>query len=413
MNDHPTLFAWWHRADQAAKRALIAASLGWMLDAFDVMLFALVQKPLMAELGLDPKTAGLLQSVTLLAAAVGGIAFGALADRWGRARAMSLSVLLYSIFTAACGLAGNGFQLGVFRACLGLGMGGEWATGAALVSETWSDRDRGKALGFMQSSWAIGYALAATVNWLVQDVTRLNWRVVFLVGVAPALYAFWVRRRVEEPSLWRERRRGTNRVSLRAAIGGPLLGATIALTLMNACTLFAWWGFNSWTPTYLSLPIESGGIGLGLGQMSFLIVAMQFGMWLGYVTFGFISDAIGRKRTYVSYLLLAAGLVWAYASTRNPLVLLALGPVTAFFATGYFSGFGAVTAELYPTEVRATAQGFTYNLGRVVSAFAPRTVGGLAQTHGYPLAFLVTAAAFVLAALFWIFIPKSKGRRLV
>jgi MFS family permease len=137
---------------------------------------------------------------------------------------------------------------------------------------------------------------------------------------------------------------------------------------------------------------------------------MQVGMWLGYVTFGYISDAVGRRRTYVTYLIVAAALVGIYAWTKNAWLLLLLGPVTAFFATGYFSGFGAVTAELYPTEMRATAQGFTYNFGRIVSAFAPLMAGGLIQTHGYPTALSITAAAFVFAAAFWFFIPETRGR---
>ena len=381
-----------------------------MLDAFDVMLYALVQKSLMADLHLDPAAAGSLQSLTLLAAAAGGLLFGLLADRWGRTRALSLSVLLYSVFTAACGFAATAAQLALFRICLGLGMGGEWASGAALVSETWSDQDRGKALGFMQSSWAIGYALAALVNWLVQDVAGFGWRAVFFVGVLPALYALWVRSRVEEPVLWQHARATPKRGSLGRALGGRMLGVTVAVTLMNACTLFGWWGFNSWVPTYLSSSSQQGGIGLSVRLMSLLVITMQAGMWLGYVTFGFISDAIGRRRTYVGYLILAAALVWSYTSSRNPWVLFALGPVTAFFATGYFSGFGAGTAELYPTEVRATAQGFTYNLGRVVSAFAPRAVGSLATTRGYPAALSLAAAAFLLAAMFWVFIPETKGR---
>ena len=381
-----------------------------MLDAFDVMLYALVQKSLMADLHLDPAAAGSLQSLTLLAAAAGGLLFGLLADRWGRTRALALSVLLYSVFTAACGFAATAAQLALFRICLGFGMGGEWASGAALVSETWSDQDRGKALGFMQSSWAIGYALAALVNWLVQDVAGFGWRVVFFVGVLPALYALWVRSRVEEPVLWQRARAAPKRGSLGRALGGRMLGVTVAVTLMNACTLFGWWGFNSWVPTYLSSASQQGGIGLSVRLMSLLVITMQAGMWLGYVTFGFISDAIGRRRTYVGYLILAAALVWSYTSSRNPWVLFALGPVTAFFATGYFSGFGAVTAELYPTEVRATAQGFTYNLGRVVSAFAPRAVGSLATTRGYPAALSLAAAAFLLAAMFWVFIPETKGR---
>jgi MFS family permease len=384
-----------------------------MLDAFDVMLYALVLTSVRDDLGISAAAAGGMQSLTLLASAAGGLLFGVFADRMGRARALMLSVLVYSVFTAACGFAQTALQLAIFRIFLGIGMGGEWASGAALVSETWPDRDRGKALGLMQSSWAIGYALAAFVSWIVQDVLGYGWRAVFFVGVLPALYAWWVRRNVEEPAVWRAARARASRVSLGQALGGRMLRVTIALTLMNACTMFAWWGFNTWIPSYLRQPVDVGGVGLSGTAMSFFIIAMQVGMWFGYVTFGFVSDAIGRRRTYVAYLLLAAVFVLAYTSTTNPMALLALGPVTAFFATGYFSGFGAVSAELYPTEIRATAQGLTYNVGRVASAAAPYVVGGLTATSGYAAALSVTAVAFLAAAACWAFIPETKGTRLV
>lgn len=404
------MFQWWTDADRTARKSLVAASLGWMLDSFDVMLYALVLLAVRNDLGIDGPTAGALQSYTLLASAAGGLIFGVLADKWGRTRALMLSVLMYSVFTAACGFAQTVAQLAVFRIFLGLGMGGEWASGAALVSETWKERDRGKALGFMQSSWAIGYALAAIVNWLVQDVAGLSWRAVFFVGILPALYAFWVRRSVEEPAMWKAEQAKPSRVSLRDAMGGPMLRITLAVTLMNACTMFAWWGLNSWIPSYLRAPPATGGIGLSNAAMNWFIVVMQVGMWFGYVTFGYVSDNIGRRKTYVGYLVLAAALVLAYAYTPTPWMLLALGPVVAFFGTGYFSGFGAVTAELYPTAVRATAQGITYNVGRVASAAAPWMVGGLVQTNGYPVALSITAGAYLLAAAFWILIPETKGR---
>jgi MFS family permease len=390
----------------------VAASLGWLLDAFDVMLYALVLAALMADLGLDRTTGGLLGSLTLAAAAAGGVLFGAIADRIGRTRALIGSVLLYSVFTAACGLAESVVELAIFRILLGLGMGGEWASGAALVSETWPDEHRGKALGLMQSAWAVGYAAAAVVNGIVQP--RWGWRAVFFVGVLPALLTLWIRRHVPEPELWERSRRhpGARRGALAAIVGRPTRPVTLAVTTMNACTMFAWWGFNLWIPAYLSLPVSSGGIGLSATAMTGLVVAMQVGMWIGYVSFGFLADALGRKRVYVVYLLAAAALILVYASARHPLVLLILGPLVAFFGTGYFSGFGAVTAELYPTAIRATAQGLTYNVGRLVSAAAPFVVGRLSETHGFQTALTVCAVAFLLAATCWVWIPETKGRPL-
>jgi MFS family permease len=382
-----------------------------MLDAFDVMLFSLLLASIMADLHLSKEQGGALGSITLVAAAAGGLIFGVVADRHGRKRALMASVLLYSIFTALCGVSRNLWQLALFRVGLGFGMGGEWASGAALVAESWSARDRGKALGLMQSAWAIGYAAAAAVTGVV--LPRWGWRWVFFLGVLPALLTLWIRRGVAEPAIWRARNHGIDRgLGVGAVFGDGRLRLTIVVTLMNACTLFAWWGFNLWLPGYLSLPIAKGGVGLSPATMSGFVVAMQAGMWLGYVTFGYASDRIGRRRAYVTYLLAAAALILTYVSVRSPLVLLVLGPFVAFFATGYFSGFGAVTAEIYPTAIRATAQGLTYNTGRIVSAAAPFAVGTLAQTHGFGAALSICSAAFVAAAVFWIWIPETRGRAL-
>ena len=402
--------AWWRAANTDARRALLAASLGWMLDSFDVMLYALLIATLIKELGMTPATAGLLGSLTLVASAVGGVAFGIIADRYGRTRALIWSVLIYSVFTAACGFAQSVVQLAVFRLFLGLGMGGEWASGAALVSETWPAEHRGKALGLMQSAWAIGYGLAVIVTAIV--LPRWGWRAVFFVGILPAFLTLWIRRRVREPQIWERSRAAPVRArsALREIFTPPVRRLTIWVTVMNACTMFAWWGFNSWAPAYLELAVVQGGVGLGIEYRTRILVIMQIGMWLGYVSFGFISDRIGRKRAYVIYLAAAAALLVAYASTRRPLVLLVLGPFLAFFATGYFSGFGAVTAEIYRTAIRATAQGFTYNIGRIASAAAPFVVGSLAQTRGFRAAFMIAAAAFVCAAAAWAFIPETKGR---
>jgi MFS family permease len=412
--DDRGLFGWWKSGTPEGRKALIAASLGWMLDSFDVMLYSLVLATLMSDLGLSKEMAGGLGSLTLVASAAGGMLFGVIADRFGRTRALMGSVLMYSGFTLACGFAQNVTQLAVFRIFLGLGMGGEWASGAALVSETWSDKHRGKALGFMQSAWAVGYAAAAVVTALVMPVW--GWRGVFFVGVLPAFFTIWVRRNVEEPAIWKESRAqkhtGAPAARFSDMFRGHLLRLTVAVTIMNAFTMFGWWGFNLWLPGYLSLPVAQGGVGLSTTTMSMFVFAMQIGMWFGYVTFGFVSDAIGRKRAYVIYTVTAAVLVLAYVSITTPLGLLLLGPFVAFFATGYFSGFGAVTAEIFPTNIRATAQGFTYNVGRIASAAAPFAVGSLANTRGFDAALSLTAVAFLLAAAMWIWIPETKGRRL-
>ncbi|HEX7281181.1 MAG TPA: MFS transporter [Vicinamibacterales bacterium] len=406
-------FSFWKEATPAARKALIAASLGWLLDAFDVMLYALILTAVIQDLGLSRETGGLMASLTLGASAIGGLLFGVLADKLGRTRALNLSILLYSVFTFACGLAQDVTQFAIFRVLLGLGMGGEWASGATLVSETWSEKHRGKALGIMQSCWAIGYGLAAIVVAIV--LPRFGWRAVFFVGIIPALFTLWIRRSVKEPQMWVDSQRAQGaRGALRAkgAQGAFPWKLAFMLAAMNAATMFAWWGLNLWVPSYLSLPSTQGGVGLSTETMAMFVVAMQVGMWLGYVTFGFISDAFGRRPTYVAYLVIAALLVWIYGMVRDPMLLLILGPFVAFFGTGYFSGFGAVASEIFPTSIRATALGVTYNSGRLLSAVAPFIVGSMAQRRGFGPAFTLTAFAFLAAALFWIGIPETRGRKM-
>jgi MFS family permease len=399
-------------ATPAARRALVAAALGWMLDAMDVLLYSFVLDDVRREFGIDDRTSGILLALPLAASAIGGIAFGRLADRIGRTRALSASILLYAVATAACGVAMDVWQLGRARVVLGLGRGGEWATGAALVAETWPPEHRGKAMGFMQSAWAIGYALAAAVNAVV--LPRFGWRAVFFVGLVPALVTLWIRRRVDESPLWLAGRQAPRPAAgLRDVFRGPGATTTWVLMAMNAATMFAWWGLFTWIPSYLARPVDQGGAGLSIVRSSTWIAVMQIGMWCGYVSFGFIADAIGRKKSYVAYLTIAAVLVPIYAMTRDVFWLLMLGPILAFFGTGYFSGFGAVSAELFPTHLRATAQGLTYNAGRALSALAPVAVGALAVSRGLGWAFLITSVAFAVAAVLWIWIPETKGRQLL
>ncbi len=394
-------------ATSQQKRALLAASLGWMLDSMDVMLYALALVAIQKELRLSPASSGLLMSLTLVSSAVGGVLFGRLADRFGRARALMGSILVYSIFTGLSGLVANVLQLALCRLLLGLGMGGEWATGAALVAETWPAEHRGKALGLMQSSWAVGYAVAAGVTALVMP--RFGWRPVFFVGVLPALVTLWIRRGVEEPEIWRERRQPA---PLSAIFTGRLAGPTFLTSSINVFTMFAWWGLFTWIPSYLSLAPERGGRGLSIVDTSTWIILMQAGMWVGYVSFGFLGDRVGRKRAYIAYLLVAGALVPIYSLARSVNTLLLVGPLLAFFGTGHFTGFGIISSELFPTSVRGTAMGFVYNLGRGLSAAAPYTIGKLSETYGLAAAFSITSAAFVAAALIATALEETRGKAL-
>ena len=403
---------WLRAAPAPARRALLAASVGWMFDGFDIMTYSIVLAAVLAEFGISKTMGGVLGSLTLLGSAGGGVLFGTLADRRGRRAGIIGSVLTYSAFTAACGFAQTVWQLAICRFLLGLGMGGAWTTGAVLVSESWADRHRGKAVGVMQSAWSIGYGSAAVAAALI--LPRFGWRPMFLIGALPALSTLWIYRKVDEPQIWRDSH-GPGRTrapSLGVIFAAPYRRVTSAMIVLSFCTLYAYWAFNFWVPAYLSLPVDQRGVGLSLDVAAALLVTMNVGGWCGYVMYGYVSDRLGRRRSFVSYLIASAVLVFAYGRARSAVVLLALGPVVAFFSTGYFSGFGAIIAEIYPTAVRAAATGFTFNIGRVGSALAPLLIATLAQRSGFGVAFSTASAALVLGAAAWFWIPETRGRAL-
>jgi MFS family permease len=404
-------FAWPRDVTPAERKSLIAGSLGWMLDAMDVMLYAFVLTSLILEFGMSTRAAGFLSSLTLIASAIGGFLFGILADRIGRTRALMASILVYSLASAACGLSHSIPQLAFFRFLLGLGMGGEWTSAAALIAETWRAEHRAKALGLMQSSYAIGEAIAALI--VLAVLPRYGWRTVFFVGVLPALLVFWIYKGVPEPDLWKNRaatqEKGSGLSLLREK---TVLRNGLIATAMNACGMFGYWGLFTWIPGYLSLPVSRGGRGLSIVVGTTFYLVLSPGKWLGYASFGFFADAFGRRKPYFVYLFIAAILVPLYGIIRNPLWLMLLGPFVAFFGTGFFSGYAAIASEIFPGEIRAAAMGLSYNIGRGLSAIAPFAVGAIASRYGFLPGFFLLAAAFLAAALLALLLPETRGRQL-
>jgi MFS family permease len=404
---------WPRQMTSAERNSLLAGGVGWMLDAFDVMLYSMVLAYLMRDLGIGKGTGGLLASLTLAASAAGGVIFGFVADRIGRTRSLSTSILIYSVATAACGFAQTVVWLAIFRLILGLGMGGEWTAGAALVAETWPAEHRGKALGLMQSTWAIGGMLAAGVAWAI--LPRWGWRGVFFVGVLPALVALWIQRRVQEPAIWKQQGASGGsgqRVPLRTLWRKDIRWNGFVAMAMNTFSMLGYWGLFTWIPAYFSLPVSQGGRGLSIATTYGWLLIIGVGQWLGYVLFGFAADKFGRRGTYFAYLVVAAILTPIYGFVHSSLWLLLLGPVLAFFGTGFFSGFSAIASELFPTEIRATAMGLSYNVGRGISAVAPFAVGTLAIRMGLGHAFLVLGGAFFIAALLTLALPETRGKEL-
>lgn len=413
------------QATPGQRRTLLAAAMGWALDAFDAMLYSLVLALLMRDLRMSKTVAGSLGTLTLLASGIGGVLFGFLADRIGRKQALMASILTYSVCSFASGLSTSIAMLAGARFVLGLGMGGEWNTGATLVAESWPAEFRAKAISLVQSSWALGFAAAALV---AGPVARYyGWRAVFFVGILPAFVTLWMQRSVPESQMWREqqvpladqdpsaRQDATGRVSMGFSVifKPPYVRHTFALLLFNFFGLFAWWGLFTWLPPYLSLPVEQGGRGFGiLGMTTLLVVLNLCGMFPGYASFGWVADRLGRRKAFLLYTLTASALIPLYAAARSQGVVLVLGTLVAFFGTGIFSGSGIMGSEIFPTAVRARALGFTYNGARTLSSVAPLVIGNVAQTKGLSWAFYWCAAGYLLAALMTTQLPETKGKRL-
>jgi MFS family permease len=399
----------------AQKRTLIAAALGWGLDGFDVLLYSNIQIHVMTALGIHSKAiAGLPNAFMLLASGIGGILFGFIADRIGRTKALMLSILTYSLCSLGSGFSTSIFMLIAFRFVLGLGMGGEWNTGATLVAETWPTHLRARAIAIVQSAWAWGLAAAALVAWIVLDKLHKDWRFVFFVGVLPALVTLWIRKSVPESEMWKQQRdQATTKAPFSEIFSPVFRKQTIFLLLLNVFGLFAWWGLFSWMPPYLTLPVEKGGRGLSMMNTTTLLVTLNLvGMFPGYLFYGLAADKLGRKRSLILYTLCAAGLIPMYAAARTPWIILVLGALVGFFGTGFFAGSGIIGSELFPTRVRARALGFTYNGARALSCVAPYTIGWVGDKKGLSAAFLLCAIAFLLTALMATQLPETKGKNL-
>jgi MFS family permease len=360
-----------------------------------------------ADFGLTNGQAGLVATITLLAAAAGGIAGGVLTDRLGRTRMLVYTILIYSVGSAGTALSSGLTTLIFWRAVVGIGLGGEWAAGAVLVSETWPPKHRAKAIGWMQSGWAIGYLLAAAASALI--LPRYGWRWLFAVGFLPAIVAVIIRRGIEEPELWSKRRTRPGGLPALAILRRPLLWTTIRATALTTSVLFAYWGLFTWLPGFLSAPVSAGGAGLTMLQGSTWMIPTQIGAFLGYISFGWLADRLGRRPAFALYVISAACLTPIYGHVRSENLLFALGPLIGFFGTGFFSLFGVMLAELYPTAVRGAGQGFTYSTGRGLGALAPYAVGSLADRFGLGASLVLNSAFFLIGAILVWTLPETGG----
>jgi len=408
-----SLLAFYRDMSLSERRTFWACASGWALDGMDFMIYPLVIGAIIALWKVDAGTAGLAGTVTLLASAVGGWLGGYLADRIGRVKTLQLTILWFSVFSLVCAFVQNFDQLLIARALLGLGFGGEWAAGAVLMGESIRAQYRGRAVGSVQSGWAVGWGLAVVSQAILFSYfpPELAWRWMFAIGAVPALLVFFLRRYVEEPAiavatLARQKASG-ERPGIAEIFAGPILRTTILASLAVTGCQGGYYAITFWVPRFLTTERQLSTVG-STGYLATLII----GSFIGYLVGAWLADKIGRRKLFLYFSLGAIAVIIAY--TQLPLtneVMWVLGFPLGFFASGYFSGVGAFLTELFPTRLRGSGQGFCYNFGRGIGALFPYLVGELSTVTslGNAIAvFAVLAYGLFFAAAFAL--PETRGR---
>ncbi|MGQ0810323.1 MAG: MFS transporter [Nitrospiraceae bacterium] len=410
---------------------LFVAWLGWVFDAMDATMYAIVLHPALEDLlrasGQGGHVSseqigwygGIIFSIFLIGWAIGGIVFGIIADYFGRTKTLIATILIYALFTGLAALAQDWWHLAMYRFLTALGIGGEWAAGAAIVAETWPESKRAKAAGILQSAWAVGFFLAALFNLILKDY---GWRVLFLVGVLPAFVALMVRWWVREPERWlraqkQNREPGQTRVvHLGEIFRGKLRRATWVGSALAFVAVFGLWGSTNWAPTLVrTMPDLQGHGAATLAQdVSYAIMALNAGALFGYLGFGPLADRFGRRAVFA--FMCAGSLIMlpvTYLLPQTYAGLLALLPILGFFNNGIFSGFPIYLPELYPTRLRATGAGFCFNAGRVLASASPFITGLLVTTLGtFGKAASTVALIYLVGLLVLPFAPETKGKPL-
>ncbi len=411
-------------------RVLLVAWLGWVFDSMDATIYALILQPALREL-LSARTSsapteqaigwygGIIFSVFLIGWAVGGVLFGILADRFGRMKTLVLTILIYALFTGLAALSAAWWQLAAFRFLTALGIGGEWAAGAALVAEVWPEDKRTKAAGLLQSAWAAGFLLAAVINLLLRGQ---GWRILFVVGITPALVALAVRLWIKEPERWIRAHRvqqatGSRCVpKLQALFQPSLRRSTLVGSGLAFVAVFGLWGATNWTPTLVrSLPdLKQQDAATLTSYVSYATMLLNVGAVVGYLSFGPLAERFGRRAVFAfmclgSLILLPV----TFLSPRSFAQVLWLVPVLGFFNNGIFSGFAIYFPELYPTHLRATGAGFCFNIGRLLASAGPFLTGFLVTAlGGFGRAASAIALIYLVGLGILPFAPETKGKPL-
>ena len=436
------MLAWLKDLNQTERRTMAACFGGWTLDALDVQIFSFVIPSLLALWGITTAEAGILATSTLVVSAIGGWLGGAASDRFGRVRVLQVTILWYACFTFLCGFAQDFNQLFVLKALQGIGFGGEWAAGAVLMGEVIRDKYRGRAVGLVQTGWAVGWGAAALLFTVLSAnlPDALTWRVMFWIGLAPAALVFWIRRFVDEPAIQSPagatQPRAAGAISPRAAgltqpraagatsprdagatgwlhifsaLRPPYLSITWRVSMMVTGAQGASYALTIFLPTYLKTVRHLTSVGTG----SYLMVLI-LGAFFGFLSGAILSDVIGRKATFMVSAIgsIVLMVVYLFAPLSNNLIL-PVGFLLGFINLMMFSPMGPFMTELYPTAVRGVGQGFCYNAGRGIGAVFPALVGFLAARLGLAGAIATfTIGGLLLMILALLLLPETKGRSL-
>jgi MFS family permease len=402
---------WYRQMGVAERRTFWACFGGWALDALDVQIYSFVVPALIALWHISKGQAGLLATSALVISAFGGWIAGMLADRIGRARLLMIMVAWFAFFTFLSGFTNNFEQLLVVRGLQGFGFGGEWAAGSVLIGEVIRGADRGKAVGAVQSAWAVGWGAAVVLATIVFQLLpqEIAWRALFFIGILPALLVFYIRVRVPEPAIFHEAaqsraQRGTLEI-FRKLLPTTILGAALSTGAQGG-----YYAITTFLPTFLRNERHLTVLGTG-GYLGVIIV----GSWFGYIVSAYLSDGIGRRRNFFIFAIGSLLIAIAYTQTEiSDSVMLALGFPLGFFASGIFSGLGPVLTELFPTSVRGAGQGFCYNFGRGIGAFFPTLVGFLSAQVALGTAIGIFAAvSYAIVIVAALALPETRGRELV
>jgi len=391
-----------------AWKALIGSTVGYAMDGFDLLILGFMMRTIATDLHLAPAQGASLVTATLAGAVLGGIGFGMLSDRLGRVRVLTWSIALFAVFTGLCALAQGYWDLLAYRTIAGIGLGGEFGIGMALVTEAWPAAKRARATSYVAVGWQAGVLAAAILTPLLLPL--IGWRAMFVVGLFPAVTAWFIRKGLHEPALFVARPTRISAWSSLRLLVADAATTRISIGMVILCGVqnFGYYGVMIWLPGYLS-----SRFGFGLTQSSVWTIVTILGMAAGQFCFGHAADRFGRRPTFIAWMLGAAAMVVIYARLTDPMALLVGGAVMGVFVNGMLGGYGALMSELYPTQARATAQNVLFNIGRAIGGLGPVAIGAISASAGFATAIAMLAVLYLLdIAAMWLLIPERKGQEL-